>query len=91
MLLNADRVGVSLPAKSLQEFATVLRNLEDERMRMVRPRPPGAGWVVAPLLPPADLPTVGGVGPGAPRRAASPGAPSLAQGRAAGESRGRGG
>ncbi|NXT67723.1 RHG26 protein, partial [Chaetops frenatus] len=25
-------------AKSLQEFATVLRNLEDERMRMVRPR-----------------------------------------------------
>ncbi|NXY52222.1 RHG26 protein, partial [Ceuthmochares aereus] len=23
-------------AKSLQEFATVLRNLEDERMRMVR-------------------------------------------------------
>lgn len=69
----------------------MLRNLEDERMRMVRPRPPGAGWVVAPLLPPADLPTVGGVGPGAPRRAASPGAPSLAQGRAAGESRGRGG
>ncbi|KFW03941.1 Rho GTPase-activating protein 26, partial [Fulmarus glacialis] len=43
-------------AKSLQEFATVLRNLEDERMRMVRPRPPGAGWVVAPLLPPASLP-----------------------------------
>lgn len=29
---------VSLPAKSLQEFATVLRNLEDERMRMVRPQ-----------------------------------------------------
>lgn len=58
-MLNADRVGVSLPAKSLQEFATVLRNLEDERMRMVRPRPPGAGWVGAPL--PVALPTVGGV------------------------------
>lgn len=25
----------SFPAKSLQEFATVLRNLEDERIRMV--------------------------------------------------------
>lgn len=45
MLLKADRVAVSLPAKSLQEFATVLRNLEDERMRMVWPfRRERGGW-----------------------------------------------
>ena len=41
----------------------MLRNLEDERMRMVRPRPRGAGWVVAPPLPPAALPAVGDVAP----------------------------
>lgn len=57
----------------------MLRNLEDERMRMVRPCVPGAGWVVALPLPLPALPTVGGVVPGAPWRAASPGAPSLAQ------------
>lgn len=65
----------------------MLRNLEDERMRMVWPCLQGVGWVVAPLLPPAALPTVGGVAP----MATSPTASSLAHGRAAGESRGRGG
>lgn len=39
---------VSLAAKSLQEFATVLRNLEDERMRMVQPRLSWDQGVVAP-------------------------------------------
>lgn len=55
----------------------MLRNLEDERMRMVGPCPPGAGRVAA-------LPAVGGV---APWHAASP----RAQSRATGQSRRRGG
>lgn len=41
----------SLPAKSLQEFATVLRNLEDERMRMVWPHLSWEQGVVAPWAP----------------------------------------
>lgn len=96
MLLSADCVGVSLPAKSLQEFATVLRNLEDERMRMVRPHLPGAGWVVALLLPLAALRTVGGVAPGAPWRAVEalvplPSPRAELQGRAEGGERELGG
>lgn len=56
ILLNSATLCVSLTAKSLQEFATVLRNLEDERMRMVWPWEWGAwGWraglVAALLLP----------------------------------------
>lgn len=58
MLLNSETVHVSLTAKSLQEFATVLRNLEDERMRMVWPWEWGAwGWragLIAALQLPSD-------------------------------------
>lgn len=48
--MQCQMLTVSLAAKSLQEFATVLRNLEDERMRMVRPLCAGSR-AVAPRTP----------------------------------------